>query len=395
MLYGKLTPRQKLTKSRVNLNDTHPFFGHLTMRLVFEEKPECSSIGVFPDGKCEYNPEFIDKLSQDKVDGVLCHEVMHCALEHFVRIGAKEHPLWNVSTDAVINALLLLDNMHLPEGGILPHNDTLKLYGVEIKDVHKKSAEEIYDKLYDAYKKNKDDTPDGFDEHNYGAGKDDKNSNGGSGQQIDVDWEKELVEASTFAKMQGNLPAGIKRLVDGLLGNKIDWRGMLYKYIQNVLPYDYTWQRPNKKSYATGIYMPETLKEKIDVIIDIDTSMSISQKELQIFSSEVLGIVNSFENIELTILYNDTEVYGPHRLQNPTADDIERLKPEGFGGTNHIPVFEWIDKNNSNAKLLICFTDGYTSFPKDVNIDTLWVLSGNHCDKKNIPFGNVIVMPRE
>lgn len=397
MEYGNLTPRQKLTKARVTLNKEKPFFGYLTMRLVFTEDNRIPSIGVDKHGNCYYNKDFIAGLPQFKVNSVLCHEVMHCAFKHLENYKGKDLELLNISQDAVINGLLIEDGMSLPEGGVLPNsNGTLKIMNVEIPDVHKKSHMEVYDRLYDAWKKQKDKQKKELhdmlmDSH---IRKDDKN-NTGSSVDANVDWEKELVEASTFAKMMGSLPAGIKRAIDELLENVIDWRGLLYKYITNSIPYDYTWRRPNKKSYATGIYMPDIVKEKIDVICSIDTSGSISSKELQVFSSELLGIINSFENVELTIIYNDTQVYGPHRLMNPTPEDIKRLKPKGGGGTDHVPVFEWISKNNSGARLVICFTDGYTTFPNNSPIDTIWVLAGNHCNKDRIPFGRVIELPRE
>jgi len=402
-LFGDLTPLQKLTKARVNLNDNKPFFGYLTMRLVFhvEKDNEVQGrMGVDMYGNCIYNPKFVESLPQNEVEGVLCHEVMHCALKHLERVGGKDRELWNISADIVINALIKIDGMTPPRGGYNPdHNGDIKVFGdVDLHECHKKSANEVYEKLYEKWKKHKGPIPEGFDVHIYDSDK--GNNNGGKGKNKNnnnnqIDWEKELVEATTFAKMQGHLPAGMRRLVDELLGNTIDWRGLLYKYIQNTLPFDYTWIKPNKKSYATGIYMPDIVREKIDIICDIDTSGSISAKELQEFSSELLGIINSFENVDLTIIYNDTEVYGPHKLRNPSPDDIKRLKPEGGGGTNHIPVFEWIDKNEPQAKLLIAFTDGYTSFPKKSNIDTIWVLGGYHCDKKDIPFGRVIELPKD
>ena len=397
----KLTTEKKITKARVKLNDRNPFFGYLTMRLEFERKDdEVDRISVNKFGHCKYNGTFIDSLPQEQIIGAVAHEVMHCALNHFDRMQGKDKQLWNISTDIVINALLAVDGLVPPKNGYNPNGGGyINIWGIELYECHKKSANEVYDKLYNAYKKQeKSGLEEGFDIHIYdddNQGKEGKKKNkSGNTNDIPTDWEKEIVEAATFAKMQGKLPAGIKRLVNELLGNVIDWRGLLYKYIQSTLPFDYTWIKPNKKSYATGIYMPDVVREQIDIICSIDTSGSISEEELTEFSSELLGIINSFENINLTIIYNDTEVYGPHRLQNPTPSDIIKLKPKGGGGTNHIPVFEWVNKNNENASLLICFTDGYTSYPNNSSIDTIWVLAGHHCDKDTIPFGRVIELPR-
>jgi predicted metal-dependent peptidase len=399
--FGTLTARQKLTKSRVLLNKLQPFFGYLTMRLNFIEdnESEPKTMAVDKNGNLYYNTDFVDKLTIDELNGVLCHEVMHCALLHLERIETKDRMLWNVSTDAVINSLILKNDLTLPKDTIRPnYNGIISLFGVELIDVHKKSANEVYDALYNNYKKNTKSIPI-FDGHIY---TDTQNNNNGkdksknkSNKKENIDWEKELVEASTFAKLQGSMPSGLDRFVNEVLGNTMDWRSLLYKYITSAIPYDYSWSRPNKRSYATGIYMPSVLKEGIDIVVSLDTSGSISNKEYQTFLGELLGITNSFSSINLKVIFNDTQVYGPFEFLNPTQDDIIKMKPLGGGGTDHIPVFEWVNKEASNAQLIICFTDGYTSYPKDSPIDCIWVLAGSHYNKNNIPFGSVVELPRE
>lgn len=409
-----LKPREKLTKARVSLNKDKPFFGYLTMRLNFVETKSIPSLGVDKFGNCYYNKEFVDDLSQEKINAVLCHEVMHCALKHLERDKGKDRELWNISTDAVINSMLKKDGASFPENSILPdYYGTIKLFGKEIKKCHKKSANEVYDKLYNEWKDLKKKTRkainNAWDKHIYKGNsnsgkseKSDKNEGESDGLGVsdkdinteNVDWEEELAAASSQARMKGNLPAGCERLIDELLDSKIDWKGLLYKYITNALPFDYTWKRKSKKSYSTGVYLPNVKKEKVDLIVSIDTSGSISKKDLKKFSSELLGIANSFENLDLTIIYNDTEVYGPYNLRNPTSEDIIRLRPKGGGGTNHIPVFKWAEENKESNKLLVCFTDGYTSFPENPSIETVWILAGRHIDKDGIPFGRVIELPR-
>jgi predicted metal-dependent peptidase len=401
MMFGKLTPLEKLKKARVNLNQNKPFFGYLTMRLNFIEDKNITTIGVDKYGNCYYNPTFIESLTQDETNGVLCHEVMHCAFGHMEPFKDKDPDLLNISQDIVINGLLVMDNTTLPRGGLIPQNDmSIMIMDKVLHDVNKSCHLEIYDILYDNWKKEKDEFKDALinkllDKHIRNGKEKSNNKNPANSIKVDINWEKELIEASTFAKMQGKLSAGIRRAISDLIEPEINWRGLLYKYITNTLPYDYTWSSPNKKSYATGIYMPNVVKEKIELLCSIDTSGSISKDELHKFLSELLGITNSFDNVDLKVIFNDTNVYGPYTFLNPTSNDIMELKPEGGGGTDHRPVFEWVEKNcDCSTKLIICFTDGYTSFPKSIpSIDTLWVLNGFY-DKNNIPFGKVIEIPR-
>ena len=46
-----------------------------------------------------YNPAFVEKLSPAELEGVLAHEIMHCALAHHCRRGERDTQLWNQATD--------------------------------------------------------------------------------------------------------------------------------------------------------------------------------------------------------------------------------------------------------------------------------------------------------
>ncbi len=425
----------KLKKARVWLNRNKPFFGYLTMHLKFIRRDEIGTIGVNIRGDCVYNRDFIRGLSHNEARGVITHEIMHMALEHLTRVGARDHKIWNISADAVINGMLIEDGLTLPECGIKPVRGIFKFFSKEIKDVHKKTSEEVYDRIYDEAKKHMKNCPQcgmgsqqgdgqdqsgdssggcempkGFDKHQYEgkkAGKNGKDGNKDSkngdmqsaGEQMKdnaKDWKQILSEASAFGKMRGNIPAGIERQIEKVLGSYIDWRGMIYRYITKMIPYDFTWARPHKKSYSIGAYLPDVVKEKLDLVVDIDTSGSIGKDDLADFLSEVIGIIRGFSNVDLTVIFNDTQVYGPHKFRNPTPETIARIKPEGGGGTDHRPVFKWIGEKMPNTKLLICFTDGMTSFPDNPPpYPVIWVLAGSwRCDEDKIPWGKVVSLPK-
>jgi predicted metal-dependent peptidase len=411
-----------LKKARIWLNEQKPFFGYLTMHLQFERKDEIGTMGVNKHGICYYNKDFVLKLSEDEQRGVLCHEVMHVVLKHLSRVESRDKRTWNVAADIIINQMILSDGMSLPSEGILPKNGTFELFGKKITKINKKTAEEVYNDIYDVMKQHQQQSgsgqsgdgdgdgqsmPKGFDKHEYddekkpkGASKGNEgdDDNGSGMDKSDAkDWDSVLTEATTLGQMQGNLPAGMQRRVSKLLGTYIDWKGLLYRYITNMIPYDFSYRRPHKKSHSLGTYFPEIEKEKLEVVISIDTSGSIGEKELTQSLSETIGILKNFNNVEMTIIFNDTEVYGPHKFQNPTPDRIMKVKPEGGGGTNHIPVFKWMNEKQPNAKLLICFTDGQTSYPDSPKgLNTIWVLLGSwRCDVKDIPFGKVVELPKE
>jgi len=430
----QLTAEEKLIKGRIQLGKQSPFFSYLVMYLDFIEEERVGSCGVDGLGSLYYNSEFIHSLSEKEVKGVLCHEVMHIALEHMGRVGGREKQLSNIAQDLVINDILLTDGMSLPKAVLIPQNHTFSfpdLSGKEhtIDNIDEKCWEQIYaelKKFADKVRKEllkqleKMEGSDVMYSNDEGSGKGDKKKNskkgciglGGEGKQgkqakgkgtkpqssgakkKKKNWKKILSEAHTHAKMQGNIPAGIDRLVEEILDSKVRWREVLYKFITNELPHDYSYSRPSRRSRATGIYMPHMTKESIDVVIAVDTSGSIGQKELSQFLGEIISIAKSFENISMTLVVCDCKIQNVLEVRNGSIEKIRNLKMTGGGGTSHLPVFKWIEDNKPNSKVCVCFTDGYTDFPKEApyGLKTLWVIPEEYKGiEKNIPFGEVIV----
>ena len=88
------------------------------------------------DGKTIYlNADFLTKLTPEEQLFILAHEVFHIALNHVAREKDKNHKVWNIATDAVINQFLQSDNLPLVAGG------------VNIPEAKQFSAEEMYERL--------------------------------------------------------------------------------------------------------------------------------------------------------------------------------------------------------------------------------------------------------
>ena len=69
------------------------------------------------------NPEFafyMYRRNPNEVVGVLAHEVMHHANLTFFRQKGREHQLWNICTDFIMNMQLMENGFHLPEEGCMP-----------------------------------------------------------------------------------------------------------------------------------------------------------------------------------------------------------------------------------------------------------------------------------
>ena len=396
----------KLRRARIQLQSKNPFFAYLVLNLTIKEEKKIPSCAVDNYNNLYYNPDWINKLTDNQTEMLLCHEVMHIAFQHLVRNKQRDSFIFNMATDICINNLLEQNNFEMIKDGLVPHNNEIKIQhsNITIKDINSKSAEYIYDEIYSQIPKTKQFVSfvndNRIDEHresdlsqNGQKGKDGKKK-GLTPQQIkgikeSADrWKKLLTEASTYAKQRGTLPNGIDRAIDGLLNEKVNWKYLLWKYITNELPFDYSYAKPSRRSQATGIYMPYMKRESIDIMVSVDTSGSISQKDLTEFMTEIVSISKSFNNVKITAMVCDCEIQEVVEVRNGNISKLLDLKMSGGGGTSHIPIYEKIREEYPNTKFLISFTDGYTDFPETELVKTIWVLPKN--SNKEIPYGEII-----
>ena len=118
----------------------YPHFGSIIDSVEIVENKGIATAAT-DSKKIYYNPDFVSKLSEDEQLFLFAHEVCHIAFNHIYRSKDKDPRLWNIATDAVINAFLKEDGLPLIEGG------------VDIKDAAKFKAEQIYQKLLEKQQK--------------------------------------------------------------------------------------------------------------------------------------------------------------------------------------------------------------------------------------------------
>lgn len=392
--------KDKIIKARVALQKTHPFFSYLALHLQPIEcetqkpgskepvtGPQVPTMGVDNRGNMYYNPDFVNKMTQDEVKGVVCHEVMHIALEHLRGLKGKDVKVSNVAQDIVINDIILENQLQLPREGLLPHNHEIMINGnIKIVKIDKKPWEQVYHELEKKLPKEKQY---GFDDH-MRDGDDDGKGDPKDGKGADgKDWKQIINEGYAYAKLQGKAPAGLDRYVDELNYPKLNWRQMLQKFIVREIPYDFSYSRPSKRSLACGVYMPSVTRESLEIGVALDTSGSMSPKDLKECLSETVGIVKAYSNVKLTVVTCDAEV---HTVGEVTSEeDVANLEIKGGGGTDFIPVFKWIEENKPQMRLVIFFTDGFGSFPESApQVKTLWCITQGGLELDKIPFGESV-----
>lgn len=96
----------KITASKIRLVSKAAFFGQLAAKLKFEESRSLPFKTMATDGfKILYDPEFVLGHTDEEIRWVICHEIMHCALFHFMRKQANPQ-VWNAAADYAINLIL-------------------------------------------------------------------------------------------------------------------------------------------------------------------------------------------------------------------------------------------------------------------------------------------------
>jgi predicted metal-dependent peptidase len=204
--------------------------------------------------------------------------------------------------------------------------------------------------------------------------------------------KRAVAQARNAAKAQGKMPADLERLVDGLIEPKHDWKEQLANVMASALGRDSaTWAKPNRRRLATwGLYLPGTIGySTAEVAVVIDTSGSISDKELKAFLSELSGILEQAKPRQTKVFWTDSRVAGVDEVDEFT--DLTKLKPKGGGGTDMEAAWEVIaDEMDTTEVTAVVLTDGWT----DSNIDNkpaypvVWVTT----DKDKFAYGDVIKM---
>ena len=387
----------------------YPLFTTAIEQLTFVEDYTMPTAAT--DGSMVYyNPLFFKSLNQKEQVFVMAHEVSHVVLNHLPRLKGRNMQVWNIATDAVINAFLVRDGLPKIEGLI------------HVDDALEYSSEELYDKLMkdpnflaevagdiekasDAHKRwgqGQDDSDENEDKSK-GNGKgnqsksmskgDDPNSNNGDSSKDGDDdkkgasnapSEKEIFDENAKKrkenedKLKKNVGSGfsinvrnddspirdIKQI--GKKSNLIDWRRVLRENCKMDMDYSFKdCQIEDGILVSRLIEIPSIMTE-----ILVDTSGSIYSDLLIAFLKECKNLL---QTSKIKVACFDDKVYDFVDIRYD--EDLEKMKFKGGGGTNFVAAANGFSRFADNK---IIFTDGYGTIknpPKDI----IWVVfTKNH-----------------
>lgn len=437
---------ERIIVSRTHLMMAQPFFGVLSAKLIpVENNTWCRTMAV--DGKhLYYNVEFVmgiqdparrdayaaklraaieditDKQVEEALNGltdmnliaVMCHEILHCAYNHFLRRGYRSPKLWNKAADYAINQILVRD-------GIGKISDNW-LFDARFDGM---TAEEIYNILEEKEneeeekKKNKG----GEGESGEGGDSGDPISGGGTIDQHDPqmgpdgemcpeemaeymsDFKNSMMAAA--GRAGGKIPREIARMVKLAQAPQIDWRSKVQRTLRSFIKSDSCYQIPSRRSWSVGsalsggsyddfsfvgtpLFPGLKPDNDIDICVAIDASGSMSEQMLGDMLTEVIGLTKQFKQFKIRVLTFDTNVYNAKEYRTGEEHKLAEYPLVGGGGTDFVAVWDYMKEENYKPKQLIMFTDGmpWQSWGDKDYCPTLFVIHSN--PECIAPFGETV-----
>lgn len=390
--------RQRIKATTFRCMRHYPFYGTIALGLQVEEVPEDSWIktAATDNFKLYYNKHFINALDNEELLFLFGHEVLHVVLKHIARRGNRNAAIWNSAGDYIINHMLV-------EAGVGKFPSVGGLYDEKYAT---QTTDKVYDELYD-----KNPPQNNFDQHfevTIGQGGDEAGTGDGSSQQVTMSQEEideisvqvdaQIIQALENAKKTnsaGQVPAGIRRMIEDMTESKIPWRSFLNETARSQVKSDYTWSKPNRRYQALGIIIPSIKTEShFEFTIGIDTSGSISTKMLQDFVSEIYFISRSFRSFKIQVFQYDTEVYGFREFTQENIEEMASYEIKGGGGTCFDAAYNYFKEHDIRPKTYINFTDGmpWQSWGDEDYCNTIFMIhdEGQINNKVKAPFGTTL-----
>jgi predicted metal-dependent peptidase len=404
------TALDEVIKARSLLLLDHHFWGMLALQLKLIEDSSGDVETASTDGQVMlFNPEFIQSLTMPELIGTEAHEVMHCAMGDIWRLDERDPQLWNAACDLVNNLILVDAGFTLPQGAL-------------VSDAYRgMSKEEVYRILEQKAGGQSGSQPGkgqgqgkGKPGNGKGQGKGQGKPKGkGKGQkpakgpkhpdpgkcgtmhkpkdqakskETQTQWK--IATAAAAQRTQGELPGGLRRMInDEVLDPPLPWHVLLRDFVCRTARNDYNWTRPNRRYISRGFILPSLISDELPLtVVAIDSSASTEQFQAR-FGAEASAVLGSFQT-RIIRIYCDAQIqdvkeYGPEDLP------LE-IEAKGYGGTNFIPVFDYIEKEGIIPACLIYLTDLRGRFPqKEPDYPVMWV---NVESGTKAPWGEVVEM---
>lgn len=386
-----------------------PYYGFLLTTVEREYSDKVPTLAVCFDERMNsrllVNREFFDKFNETEKLAMLKHELLHLAFKHpIMKDSFPDDTLFNIAADLEVNGYI---------NGLPPFVLHAQDYGFATRQ----GTSYYYSKLA-----NPDNSSGGNEGPNKKGDSGDAGSSSGTGDgqqqeqnssripqdkdilddhsvwkdtaEIDKELASELINnklltAAESIKGRGNVPGELKSIIEDLqkpLKRVFDWKKMLRRFIGNS--YDER-KKPSRRKESrrfAGSCGSKHMKRSC-ILVGIDTSGSVSDKELHEFVSELTYMYKA--NTDIYVLECDAAIHRQYWFKPGCIKGVT-----GRGGTSFDPVVDYYKEHYKQFDTLIYLTDGEAPY-KHLRIpqnNMLWIISSQG-STGNYP-GKTLYIPR-
>ena len=372
----------KVSRAITKLMIQYPFYGSLA--LSSNAMRDDSIPTMCTDGRSiKWNSKFVDKLTALETIFVMAHEVMHIAFKHPLRIGKIQAERWNIACD-------YMSNWELGNQGI-GERPKDGLYDAQYANM---SAEQIYAKLPEDIEEEVYRTKPNWKMGDISEPKDEKGKKLQPTEikQIEADINQKTIMAAEAAKAVGRLPTKIQQLVNIMRRADVDLDTVMSRFIGGDTPNDYSFSKIRRRPYAMyDLVLPSMVNVSVGhTVVAIDSSASVSDKELQYFLGLLNQLVDEKQPESVTIITWDTKVQTVTKYGK--GENISNVALSGRGGTAVSPVFKHVDIEDIECDQMIVLSDlQIFDYPETApRYPVLWVSSWLEAAKA--PWGETTYM---
>lgn len=373
-----------------------PFYGLFLLTLNKEVDERVETAGVSKLGiNCQLTiaPSFWNTLSDPHKLGLIKHELLHIVFFHLqYRDSFGDWELFNIAADLEINQYI--DKSWLPPGALV-----LSMFP-DLNLSERQGTKYYYDELSKAKKSGKLKLP------SLGPGNCTcPDSNRGSCEDMHKTWaefagmsesEKGLLKKQVDYQIRdiiennkscGKVPGELQQYIDSLLNIKppvFDWKAYLRRFMGSSSKV-YTKKTRRKLNKRFEGLPALKIKTKNHILVGVDTSGSVSDRELLEFFSEIHHMYKT--GVVITVAQCDADIHDISEYKGRFDGRIV-----GRGGTSFQPLIDYYDQNRNKYSTCIYLTDGYCGAPTKPRGSILWVISSSGDANRVFP-GHKIKIP--
>ena len=381
---------RKLKRAKINLMRSPKFA--LLSGLLMVGKTSITDDPHIPcaatNGRDElYARSFVRMLDDAELAFVIAHEAGHKMYRHlttWAKLYDEDNRLANAACDYVINLMLhdldpsnTVIRMPRHKDGPL-RGQPLGLLDVKFRGMNTK---QVFDKLKEEQEEGGGGGCQGFDEHQWGEARELSDE---EKEQLERELDHAIRQGVAAHKKAGEGNGHLNRSLTDLLAPKINWREMLREFVKAscTAKDKSSWRKVNRRFLSADIYMPSLVGEKVGhLVIGIDTSGSVGERELADFLSGVKGIAEEVTPDKVDLLYWDTQVAAHEEYDVASVSAIvHSTKPAGGGGTAPRCVSTYLKEKDIRPECVVMLTDGYvgSDWGEGWQSPLLWVVVGGN-----------------